>query len=186
MGKLERASGGVTLGQQRESGVSLALEREREKGGMKVERTGVCAATRETIWRTCFEDVEQWNKWDPDMDKVTDATGPCETGTTMTFHLKDGGKFPMKCENVVKHERLGFTGKFLLGMAGAEGTIVLKDRAGSTAAAPETEVTYTFKLSGLLGSVFGRMNAKGITHGTEEGLANVVKLSQEAQTTQQG
>ena len=31
--------------------------------GMKVERTGVCAATRETIWRTCFEDVEQWNKW---------------------------------------------------------------------------------------------------------------------------
>ncbi len=39
----------------------------------------------------------------------------------------------------------------------------------------------SFELSGCLGGIFGMLNEKAIAEGTEGGLANMVKLSEEAQ-----
>jgi len=152
-----------------------------ERIRMKMKRTGLCKATPETIWNTCFHNVEGWPAWDPDMRAVTDASGPCETGTTMTFHMNDGGKFAMRCENVVQNRRLEFKGGFLLGLAGALGTIELEPTPSSTSDSPETRVTYSFGLTGMAGNVFGWINRKPIERGTEDGLANILAMSESAQ-----
>ena len=34
-----------------------------ERIRMKMKRTGLCKATPETIWNTCFHDVEGWPAW---------------------------------------------------------------------------------------------------------------------------
>ena len=39
----------------------------------------------------------------------------------------------------------------------------------------------SFELNGCLGGIFGMLNKKGVVEGTEGGLANMVKLSEEAQ-----
>ncbi|QDZ25943.1 hypothetical protein HOP50_19g84920 [Chloropicon primus] len=147
-----------------------------------IKRTARCKATRDTIWRTCFQDVTKWPEWDPDLKEVTDASGECVDGTTMTFHMADGGgPFFMKCASVSINNHLEFTGRFLLGFAGAKGTFDLKDTAKSTSAIPETEVVYTFGLTGVLGAIFGSLNKKGITKGVEEGLENIIAMSEAAQ-----
>jgi len=34
-----------------------------ERIRMKMKRTGLCKATPETIWNTCFHNVEGWPAW---------------------------------------------------------------------------------------------------------------------------
>ena len=87
----------------------------------------------------------------------------------------------MRCENVVQNRRLEFKGGFLLGLAGALGTIELEPTPSSTSDSPETRVTYSFGLTGMAGNVFGWINRKLIERGTEDGLANILAMSESAQ-----
>ena len=115
--------------------------------------------------------------------QVENATGCCDEGTTMVFHMNDGGKFDMKCEDVRIHQQLQFSGSFACGCVKAVGRFELCPTGNSRPGHPETEISYTFTLSGLLGGLFGMMVGKdAIVKGTKDGLANVVAMSERAET----
>ena len=144
----------------------------------------------------------------PDMRAVTDASGPCETGTTMTFHMNVreqtrslGGKLtnallsfvcvsnPVRwrkvrdalreceCRTGAWSSRRGSCSAWPAHSGPSSWSLRLPRRA----IAPETRVTYSFGLTGMAGNVFGWINRKPIERGTEDGLANILAMSESAQ-----
>eukprot|EP00533_Pseudo-nitzschia_delicatissima_P014687 CAMPEP_0197283926 /NCGR_PEP_ID=MMETSP1432-20130617/25180_1 /TAXON_ID=44447 /ORGANISM="Pseudo-nitzschia delicatissima, Strain UNC1205" /LENGTH=146 /DNA_ID=CAMNT_0042750925 /DNA_START=50 /DNA_END=490 /DNA_ORIENTATION=+ len=133
------------------------------------------SATPETIWETCFVPMK-WEEWDPDLNEVKDASGGCEDGMTCVFAMKDGNDIPITLKDVVPNKSLTFSGGMLGGAIGATGIVLITPVDATT-----SKIDYSFELSGCLGGIFGKLNAKAIVEGTEGGLANMVKLSEEAQ-----
>jgi hypothetical protein len=90
--------------------------------------------------------------------------------------MKDGGmKIPCVLSGVTKNEGLTFTGKF--GPISCIGIIALTPEDTD-----KTKIDYSFSLEGCLGAIVGVLNKKGVVGGTEVGLANMVSLSEEAQS----
>ncbi len=89
-----------------------------------VEVSATVAATPETIWSTCFEDMK-WESWDPDLVEVKDVSGACENGTTCIFAMKDGNNIPITLSNVETNKSLNFAGGVLGGILSAQGKIVI-------------------------------------------------------------
>ena len=118
----------------------------------------------------------KWDVWDPDLKEVKDASGGCEEGTTCVFAMKDGNDIPITLSNVVKEKSVDFSGGGLGGMIGAVGKVKITPVTSQT-----SKIDYSFELKGCLGSIFGILNKKLVVEGTEGGLANMVKLSEEAQ-----
>ena len=141
-----------------------------------VERTANAAAAPNTIWQTCFTNTEDFAKWDPDVSAVTNAEGGCADGGKFTFVMKEGPMKEIHCvlSDVAQNERLTFSGGALAGLMKFNGTIELtpKDDLNTT-------VKYTFHLQGLIGSLLS--GTKSVVEGTEGGLTNIVKMSEEAQ-----
>lgn len=133
------------------------------------------AATPTTIWEACFAHMK-WQIWDPDLAEVKDVSGGCANGTTCTFAMKDGNNIPIKLSNVKKNESVDFAGGMLGGMLRAEGKVLI-----STVNDTTSKIDYSFELQGLLGSIVSVIKKKECVEGTEGGLANMVKLSEEAQ-----
>ncbi len=144
---------------------------------MIVERTAIVKSTPETIWKTCFEHMK-FEVWDPDVTETKNPSGGCENDTTFTFIMKDGQNVPTSLSNVVKHESLTFEGTSAGGLVVFSGTIVLS----ATPSVSETKVDYTFSFGGCLGSLIATVIQKAIVEGTEGGLENIKKLSEEAQS----
>ena len=102
---------------------------------------------------------------------MKEASGASEDGTTFIFVMNDGSDIAMSLSNVKKNETLNF-GSRVYGIVKAEGRIMLTPIDTST-----TKIDYSFELSGCVGAFVA-----WLTHsGTEAGLANMVKLSEEAQ-----
>lgn len=133
-------------------------------------------ATPSTIWKTCFAPMK-WELWDPDLKELTEVSGACVNGTTMNFIMQTGQVVPVTLSNVVQNQSLTFSGKMALGLVKFEGTVVLSSSSEST----KTNVDYTFGISGCIGSIISKATWKDIVEGTENGLKNIVKLSEEAQ-----
>jgi len=89
-----------------------------------VEVSSTVAATPETIWATCFDDMK-WESWDPDLIKVKNVSGGCENGTTCVFAMKDGNRIPITLSNVEKNKSVNFSGGVFGGIARAEGKVVI-------------------------------------------------------------
>ena len=71
---------------------------------MKVQRDRSCRASPETVWKRCLENPATWSQWDEDLTSVTNVSGPCVNGTTMTFVMaKDGQKFNVEISNVIRN-----------------------------------------------------------------------------------
>jgi len=132
-------------------------------------------ATPETIWETCFAPMT-WETWDPDLNKVKDLSGACEEGTTCVFAMADGNDIPITLSNVVKNRSVTFAGGVMGGIVGAVGTVVITPVTSTT-----SKIDYSFELNGCLGGLFGLLNKKGVVEGTQGGLDNMIKLSEEAQ-----
>ena len=140
-----------------------------------IEASATVAATPETIWQTCFASMK-WESWDPDLDAVTDASGGCEEGTTCIFAMKDGNKIPIKLSNVEKNKSVDFSGGMFYGLLGAEGKVQISSIDDAT-----SKIDYSFELKGFIGSIVSVVKKRECVEGTEGGLANMVKLSEEAQ-----
>jgi hypothetical protein len=140
---------------------------------MKVQRDKSCRASPETVWKRCLQDPARWSEWDEDLRGVTNVSGPCENGTTMTFEMaKDGQKYSVEISNVIRNSRATFSGSFCCGLAGFQGDIELQGGAGSCA------IFYSFEMNGILGSLLGNLLKKELIEGTEKGLANMVRIAE--------
>jgi hypothetical protein len=134
-------------------------------------------ATPATIWKTCFADMK-FEKWDPDVVRLEDVSGECKDGTTLSFIMKEGPikKVPCKLSDVKENESLRFYGIAMGGAMSFDGLIEITAKDDNT-----SHIKYTFALNGFLGSMVSWLNPTPIVSGTEGGLANMVKLSEEAQ-----
>lgn len=142
-----------------------------------VVRSEIVKATPSTIWGV-FEDMK-WESWDPDLETVEDVEGGFAEGSTFTFCMKKesgGMKLPTAIKDYKTNETFTFYGKAVGGLMKFEGTFLLE----TTEKEGETKVTYTFSMMGLLGGLLSTFNKKAVVGGTEGGLANVVRLAEEA------
>ena len=78
--------------------------------------------------------------------------------------------------NVVENERLTFSGSMLGGAASFQGDIELTPQDGG-----KTLVNYTFHMKGCVGAILNAFKKDAIVGGTEVGLANIGRLSEEAE-----
>jgi len=143
-----------------------------------VERISIAKASPKTIWNKCFAPMT-WETWDPDVEKLEEVTSNADgeklyDGTKFTFCMKTGIKAPCTVE-MKEHELLVFRGAFFMGTASFEGKILLSPEGKDS-----TKVTYSFGMEGIIGGLVGRLNKKAVVEGTEKGLENIVKLSEEA------
>jgi len=132
-------------------------------------------AKPETIWKACFDHMK-FELWDPDVTELKNVSGPCVDGTKFDFGMNSGSMVPAELSDVKRNECLTFTGKAFAGMLMFKGTIVLSSQNDD-----RTKIEYTFETTGFIGKLAGSLGKKRIIHGTEEGLANMIKLSKEKQ-----
>mmetsp|Transcript_20443 Transcript_20443/g.35134 ORF Transcript_20443/g.35134 Transcript_20443/m.35134 type:complete len:148 (+) Transcript_20443:47-490(+) len=140
-----------------------------------VQVSATVAATPETIWSTCFEPMK-WESWDPDLKEVTDVVGGCEEGATCIFAMNDGSKVPITLSNVTKNASLDFKGGMLGGILRCEGNVRIAPVDEAT-----SKIDYNFELLGFVGSIVSVIKKKEVVGGTQGGLDNMVKMSEEAQ-----
>lgn len=143
-----------------------------------VKRSAVADATPSAIWTSCFEPMK-WETWDEDIVATENVAGGCADGTTCVFVMneKTGGmKVPVLIDGVRENESLTFSGSYgIFGMMKFKGTIDLKEVDER-----KTEVEYSFEIFGWAGPLINMLNHQVIVDGTESGLANIVKISEEA------
>lgn len=97
--------------------------------------------------------------------------------------MKDGGtKIPQTLSGVKKNESLTFSGTFY--GSNILGIITLTPVEGSDKTKTKTKVAYSFDMDGCVGSIIKTFRSEYVTGGTEMGLANIVRLSEEAQQKQ--
>mmetsp|Transcript_5291 Transcript_5291/g.12008 ORF Transcript_5291/g.12008 Transcript_5291/m.12008 type:complete len:152 (+) Transcript_5291:181-636(+) len=137
--------------------------------------SAIVEATPETIWDTCFAPM-RWELWDHNIKKLTDVSGGCDDGTTCIFEQKDGKNFSFTLSNVEKNKRVDFSGVALGGTIKAEGKVLITPVDNFS-----TKIDYSFELSGSVGFVVAILKKRAVVEGTEGGLANMVKMSEEAQ-----
>jgi hypothetical protein len=95
--------------------------------------------------------------------------------------MKDRGmKIPQTLSGVKKNESLTFSGTFY--GSNIIGTITLTPVEGSDKT--KTKVDYSFDMNGFVGSIIRTLRSEYVIGGTENGLANMIRLSEEAQQNQ--
>ena len=68
-----------------------------------------------------------------------------------------------------------FSGSFFCGLAHFQGDVELQGGG-----ADSCTIFYSFEMGGIVGSLFASISKKAIIEGTEKGLENMVKLSEDA------
>jgi hypothetical protein len=136
-------------------------------------------ANPSTIWHACFVHMK-FEKWDPDVEVVTDVRGNgCENGTKFTFVMKDGPikRIPCVLSDVKVNESLRFTGAAVWNLIQFDGLIEISTKNGSNK--NFSHIKYSFNMTGPLGTAIMHLNPKAAIQGTEGGLQNMVNLSEE-------
>eukprot|EP00121_Abeoforma_whisleri_P000700 Awhi_evm1s620 len=155
---------------------------------MVVFRTLVCAKPS-TIWQVNFASM-QWEKWDPDVQRIEDVEGDMSNGSSLVFVMNDGKKIKTTISDVVKEKKFTFSGSLLGGLACYTGTFSLTPETSHSATAShgnndgqteKTEVEYAFEMNGFLGGPVGYFFSNAVENGTKVGLENVKKFSEEAE-----
>jgi hypothetical protein len=97
--------------------------------------------------------------------------------------MKDRGmQIPQTLTGVKKNESLTFSGVFY--GSNIVGTITLTPIDNSDKTKTKTKVVYSFDMDGCLGSIVKTFRSEYVVKGTETGLANMIRLSEEAQQQQ--
>ena len=100
-----------------------------------------------------------WQEWDHNIKQLREVSGGCENGTTCIFEQKDGKDFHFTLSNVTQNKSV---------------VITPVDNFS-------TRIDYSFELSGSIGFVVAVLRKRAVVEGTEVGLKNMVKMSEEAQ-----
>jgi hypothetical protein len=136
-------------------------------------------ASPATVWKTCIAELK-WEKWDDDVVCLEGVDKGLTEGGNIVFVMKDGQaipKIPVKLTTVKENKHLEYTGSVLYGLMNFGGSIEMSAKDELT-----SRIKYSFGMTGLLGSPINWYNPIPVVHGTETGLANMVRLSEEAQS----
>ncbi len=119
----------------------------------------------------------QWEKWDPDVQKLEDVSGDCADGTTLVFVMKDGPipKIPVTLSGVKDNECLHYHGGVLRGTINFDASIEISIIDDIT-----SHVKYSFDMNGIFGSLVNWYNPTPVISGVEQGLENIKNLSEAA------
>eukprot|EP00992_Anisonema_acinus_P008137 TRINITY_DN4211_c0_g1_i2.p1 TRINITY_DN4211_c0_g1~~TRINITY_DN4211_c0_g1_i2.p1 ORF type:complete len:166 (-),score=39.11 TRINITY_DN4211_c0_g1_i2:22-459(-) len=131
--------------------------------------TGIINAPPAVVWDVNFSDMK-WEKWDPDLSAVEQSEAGCTDGATCMFVMKNGMRLLTHLE-VLRYERLTFSGAGMRGSMGFKGTFQLQPAEGGS----KTELVYSFDMSGLMGLLVKTFNSKAVVSGTQAGFENVKK-----------
>lgn len=151
--------------------------------GKPVRFSDITHASPKTIWDTCISNF-QWEAWDHDVQQLSDVSGKCVAGTTFTFDMKDGSQIPVTLTEVNEHKLISYKGTIAGGSVHIQSTISFEpmvDTDSNTSNKPQTRVTYQFAITGILGPVVNFLKWKMIVDGTKTGLANIIRLSEDAE-----
>lgn len=130
---------------------------------MKVEHRILVTTSAEKIFRI-YEDVENWNTWDPDT-KSAHIDGPFATGTMGRLTPTKGSTVPMRLTSVKKNEHFTVESKIPLFRMVFEHELI--ERNGST------EVVHRVMFSGLLSPLLGRLVGATVQKGLPVTLARL-------------
>jgi len=117
----------------------------------------------------------KWESWDPDLKCLEKAPNSPIDGSTFTFVMKTGKRIKATLE-ATENERLGYLASFWGSSGKLECEILLVEKERGM-----TEIQYSFGLLGCVGSLWRSVISKTITIGVEKGLANIIKISEDAQ-----
>ena len=137
--------------------------------------SAIVEAAPSTVWKACFEGF-RWERWDRNIRSLKDVSGACEDGTTFTLEQKDGRHFRFALSNVVRNACLTFSGAAVGGTVRAEGRITITPIDNF-----QTKIEYSFEMSGVGGYFVALFRKRDIVEGTESGIVNMTKLSEEMQ-----
>ena len=153
-------------------------------------------AAPSTIWNACIGPMN-WEQWDEDIvrleppksSKQTSGGTPpqrleLEVGKSFTFIMKDSSvkEIPVTLLQVKPNDVIEYKGGAMYGLLKVWGKIEIETEEGEDVAANNTStIKYSFELSGMLGSLAMWKDPKPVVHGTETGLANIVRLAEEKQ-----
>ena len=146
-----------------------------------------------TIWKTCIADMN-WERWDEDvvrLEQQGDGGGDSNQllqlreGLSFIFIMKEGPVFeiPVTVLNVKQNELVEYRGSVMYGLIKVWGKIEISPSNSNETATDLSRIKYSFQLSGFLGSISMWKNPTPVIHGTETGLANIVRMSEEAAAT---
>ena len=146
-----------------------------------------------TIWKTCIADMD-WERWDEDVvrleqqgDGGSDSNQLLQLreGLSFIFIMKEGPVFeiPVTVLNVKQNELVEYRGSVMYGLIKVWGKIEISPSFSNETATALSRIKYSFQLSGILGSISMWKNPTPVIHGTETGLANIVRMSEEAAAT---
>mmetsp|Transcript_5907 Transcript_5907/g.10152 ORF Transcript_5907/g.10152 Transcript_5907/m.10152 type:complete len:113 (+) Transcript_5907:247-585(+) len=108
--------------------------------------------------------------------KDVSGAGGCEEGATCIFAMNDGSNIPIILSNVEKNKNVDFKGCVFGGIVRAEGKVMISPVDSST-----SKIDYSFEMKGFVGSIVAKLKKKEVVEGTQGGLDNMVKMSEEAQ-----
>ena len=139
-----------------------------------IERSAVIKAKPETIWKL-YAPVE-WIKWDPDVKSVENVSGEgFSQGMSADMMMHNGMKFTATFPVVKENEYFEMTSKLFGGLVKCQMSHKLE-------AKPEgTLLVYKFGFAGPLGGLLQWAQEKPIVDGTEDGLKNIVEMSEAAE-----
>ena len=151
----------------------FALRREATR---KIERSATVLATPETIWAAVCTPLD-FSAWDPDCAGMKNLSGPLANGATGAMVMRGAAPdFAIRFYDVVENESMSFDGAMLGGSVKANVDIRM-----TPIDAESTKLEYAFEMQGLLGPLVAWLKPKQCIEGTEHGLANMKRLSEEAQ-----
>ena len=136
-------------------------------------------ASPSTIWSRCLAPMT-FEEWDDDVTSLEGIEKGLVQGGSYTFLMKTTSlrRIPIVVTSVIENERMAYTGTALLGLIRFKGLIEIS----STSKAPDvSQIKYTFDMYGALGAIIYYFQPHPAVHGTKTGLANLVRLSEEAQ-----
>jgi Polyketide cyclase / dehydrase and lipid transport len=135
---------------------------------MHVEHSVIIKAPAKIIF-AIYEDVTNWNKWDPDTKSST-LNGPFSPSTTGRLTPTKGNAVPMLVTSVVPHQEFTVESKIPMFR------MVFEHRL--TPVEGGTKATHKVTFSGLLAFIIGRMLVKQLNTGLPITLQGLKQLAE--------
>ena len=135
-----------------------------------IERRAIADVTPNRVWARLA--VLDWDRWDPDVAEVRDVNGGLIEGGTFTYVLNNGLVFPSRFSGVDEPDTFTWRGAIYAGLLGYWGRIDLHSSGSGT------EIIYQFAMTRPLGWFVQWRYPDLVRHGVEEGLRQIVVLSE--------
>lgn len=134
-----------------------------------VTRTTIVEAPASIVWGV-FSDVDKWSIWDTGLET---SSGEFVKGGRVNMTM-GGITISGRFEEVIENKTFTMKGSLLVGL------LTFRMKQTLTPQQGETKLEYEYGIYGLLGNLLWKAQSTSMVQGTEKGLANIKRLSEEA------